>query len=256
LPTDSWIPSTRKILPENADQVAFGFASTLKNGIELSVEAYYKTMNNLVLYREGSGFLTPDSLIDNKVTQGKGTAYGFEFLAQKKEGRLTGWVSYTLAWNNRQFDDINLGKTFPYKYDRRHELAIVGSYQLTKRKRLSASWIFSTGNAITVPERVYAYYSPAVGYPTRVVQYGERNGFRTALIHRLDVSIEFVKKKKRFVRTWNVGLYNAYNRANPFAYTIGRGDGGFIDNKFIAVNTLEKQSLIPVLPFVSYGIKF
>jgi hypothetical protein len=70
------------------------------------------------------------------------------------------------------------------------------------------------------------------------------------------VSIEFVKKKKRFVRTWNVGLYNAYNRANPFAYTIGRGDGGFIDNKFIAVNTLEKQSLIPVLPFVSYGIKF
>jgi outer membrane cobalamin receptor len=257
LPTDSWIPTTRNILPEQAQQAALGYASTLKNGIELSVEAYYKTMNNLVLYREGSGFLVPDSSIDNKVTQGKGVAYGFELLAQKKEGRLTGWVSYTLAWNNRQFEDINLGNAFPYKYDRRHELSIVGSYGLNKKARLSASWIFSTGNAITIPIRVYNVFVGTNGYTSQIYQYGSRNGFRTIPTHRLDISIEFVKQKRPYERKWNFGLYNTYNRANPFSYIVDRGEGGgFVDQKAIQVVAVKKQSIIPILPFVSYGFKF
>jgi hypothetical protein len=257
LPTDSWIPTTRNILPEQAEQTALGLAGTLKNGIELSAEAYYKTMKNLVLYREGGSFLIPDSLIDNKVTQGKGTAYGFEFLAQKKEGRLTGWVSYTLAWNDRQFDDINLGKVFPFKYDRRHEVAVVAAYQWTKRKRLSASWIFSTGNAVTIPIRVYSGFSSLGNYTFTKYQYGERNGFRAVATHRLDVSIDFIKKKKRYERRWSFGLYNAYNRANPFAYSIGNGTGfEDINRKQTSMFVVAKRSLIPVLPFFSYGFKF
>ncbi len=256
LPTDSWIPTTRNILPENAEQVAVGFASTLKNGIELSVEAYYKTMENLVLYREGSSFLIPDSLIDNKVTQGKGTAYGFELLAQKKEGRLTGWISYTLAWNDRQFDDINLGKVFPFKYDRRHELAVVAAYQWTKRKRLSASWTYSTGNAVTIPTRVYGGFSSLGDGVFRRYQYGERNGFRAAPIHRLDVSIDFIKKKRRYERRWSFGLYNAYNRANPFTYTLDQSSFEDAKQQKTSIFTVRKQSLIPILPFFSYGFKF
>jgi outer membrane cobalamin receptor len=256
LPTDSWIPTTRNILPENAEQVALGFASTLKNGVELSIEAYYKNMENLVLYREGSSFLIPDSLIDNKVTQGKGTAYGFELLAQKKEGRFTGWVSYTLAWNDRQFDDINLGKVFPFKYDRRHELAIVAAYQWTKRKRLSASWTYSTGNAVTIPIRVYGGFATTGDGVFRRYQYGERNGFRAAPIHRLDVSIDFIKKKQRYERRWSFGLYNAYNRANPFTYTLQEDGSSDDKNQKTSVFTVRKQSLIPILPFFSYGFKF
>ena len=256
LPTDSWVPAVPGIGPEQAHQIALGFAKTLPSDIELSVEGYYKTMSNLIAYKEGSSFLTQDPDWEKKVTQGNGTAYGIEVLLQKNYGRNKGWISYTLAWNNRQFPEINNGEVFPFKFDRRHEFAIVFSRQLNKKVTFSANWTLATGNAITVPQQIYSYAFPSFEFyvPVKQFIYSERNSYRTKLLHRLDVSFEFYKKRKKYERRWNIGLYNAYSYANPFYYFIRSETniGAVSDAKF----ELTQATLFPVLPSVSYSIKF
>jgi TonB-dependent Receptor Plug Domain/CarboxypepD_reg-like domain len=250
LPTDSWVPAVPGRGPQQARQVALGIAKTRSNGIGISVEAYYKTMRNMLAYREGSGFLTQDPQWERKVTQGTGRAYGIEWLVQKKSGRLSGWASYTLAWNSRLFQEINNGKRYPYKFDRRHEFALVGTYQLSKKIALSGNWSFATGNAITIPVQVYSFFIPVEDdffAPSRQYLYSDRNDFRTKTIHRLDGGIEFYKRKRRFERKWMLGVYNMYNRANPFYF--------FVRNTFNTVQVVQ-ANLIPVLPYVAYSIKF
>ena len=140
---------------------------------------------------------------------------------QKKTGRLTGWLGYTLSWTNRQFDEINSGKRYPFKYDRRHDVELVMSYELYEDVNVSATWVYGTGNSITLP--IYHYDSPVIydaqngGFYTREIEsIGDKNSFRMAPYHRLDISLEFYKKKKNYERTWVLGVYNAYNRPNPY----------------------------------------
>ena len=259
IPSDSWVPSTRIIRPQRAQQVALGFVKTTDTQLELSVETYYKKMSDLVAYREGSDFLSQGQDFESRIVQGRGAAYGAEFFLQKKQGRTTGWIGYTLAWSNRQFDDINDGKQFPYKYDRRHEISIVLSHQLTKRIAFSANWVFATGNAITLPEQVTVVLTPVYGTiaAQRVIEYGVRNSYRAAPTHRLDFGFDFVRKRRRFERKWSVGAYNAYNRANPFYFEI-RVQDRYVSS--VAKTQTDYQvnqiSLIPLLPYVSYSFKF
>ena len=258
IPTDSWVPTISTVEPERAQQWALGIAKTLSNDIELSVESYYKRMTGLVAYKEGSGFLTNDSIWENKITQGKGTAYGMEVLLQKKEGRTTGWIGYTLSWNNRQFDQINNGEEFPYKYDRRHELSIVVSHQFTKNFSLSANWNFATGNAITLPDQVYRDIQvDAYGnsYFNNIIIFSKRNAYRTRAVHRLDLSFEFAKQHKHYMRKWSFGLYNAYNRGNPYYFDV-HTNNDVSTGKLITTFQLQQNNLIPLLPFFSYNIKF
>lgn len=258
IPTDSWVPTIPTVEPERAQQWALGIAKTLSSDIELSVESYYKRMTGLVAYKEGSGFLTNDSIWENKITQGKGTGYGMEVLLQKKDGRTTGWIGYTLSWNNRQFDQINNGEEFAYKYDRRHELSIVVSHQFTKNFAFSANWNFATGNAITLPEQVYRdIQSDAYGNLVlkNIILYSKRNAYRTRDIHRLDISFEFFKQRKHYARKWSFGLYNAYNRGNPYYFDV-QTDNDVSTGKLITTFNLRQNNLIPILPFFSYNIKF
>ncbi|MBE9468028.1 MAG: TonB-dependent receptor [Bacteroidetes bacterium] len=257
LPTDLWVPATKKIKPENSQQLAVGIAHTLpfEKQIELTIESYYKTMTNLIEFSEGASCFSGGSNWQEKIeTDGKGTAYGIEFLLQKKEGKTTGWISYTLSKNERVFKTLNNGMPFPYRYDRRHNISIVINHKFNKNITLSATWIYETGNAITLA--VYQYclinygYNYALGDDefNNVHVYNGRNSSRMPAYHRFDVGINFKKQKKKGIRTWNLSIYNVYNHKNPYFLYYK------YDNKK-GIN-LYGLSLFPIIPSVSYSFKF
>ena len=269
LPTDLWVPSTDRIKPQDSWQVALGVAKTIKEDYELSIEGYYKEMNNVISYREGSSFLGFDTDWQDKVTQGRGNSYGAEVFLQKKEGKTTGWIGYTLSWTNRQFANdnpdlaINGGKWFPFKYDRRHDLSVVVTHQFSKKFSLSGVWVYGTGNAISLPETVFNAPNDVLnrfnsgGYNPKYEVVGEKNAFRMPAYHRLDVNFAFTKKKKRWTRTWNFGAYNAYSRANPYSVFLGEKTIKDAQGRFVAnVPTFRQFSFLPIVPYITYGFKF
>ena len=247
LPTDLWVPSTEKIKPQESWQTAIGIATTFKKNIEFSVEGYYKKMDNVISYKEGASFLEINKDWEEKIVQGEGTAYGMEVLLQKKQGQTTGWIGYTLAWNNRQFNAINSGKEFPYKFDRRHDFEAVVMHEISKKIHLSATWVYGTGNAISLPEVSYTSYS-ASGY-NNITILGDKNSYRMPAYHRLDLGAEFIKKTSWGERAWIFGVYNAYMQSNPFFVYLGED---YEDNK----KSYKQVSLIPLIPSVSYRFKF
>lgn len=280
LPTDLWVPTTDKVAPQQSQQVAAGFAKDFdKKGLTLTIEGYYKKMNNLINYKEGASFLLVNDVTDSgrvrwedNVTAGQGWSYGAEFLLQKKVGKFSGWAGYTLSWTKWQFDELNFGKKFYPRYDRRHDISLVGIYDINPRITVSAVWVYGTGNALTVPLSRYNGYSnfntrlgqnnnnvPNSSTPVtplfagRAVQeYGEKNTFRAEPYHRLDLGVQFHKKKRHHERTWEVSIYNAYNRKNPFFYQLNTKT----DANNQAINILQRYSIFPIIPSVSYNFKF
>ena len=282
LPTDLWVPTTDKIKPEQSQQWAAGFAKDLeKQGLTLTVEGYYKTMKNIVAYKEGSSFINVNLNPDNpnaptkinwedNVTAGKGYSYGLEFMLQKKVGRFSGWVGYTWSRTRWQFEELNFGKEFYPRYDRRHDISLVGIYDLNKRVTCSAVWVYGTGNALTMPtSQIYlpvrnlqGQFNPS---PTavdaiqlfnirRVQEYGEKNAFRAEPYHRLDLSVQLHRQKKNHERTWEFSAYNAYNRRNPFFYQIRNVTSK--TDPTIRRTVLQRVSLFPVVPSITYAFKF
>jgi len=269
LPTDLWVPATANLRPMQSQQWALGWAQELPKGVNLTIEGYYKKMNDISFYKEGASFLligdpTNAEGIDweKNITQGKGWSYGGEILLQKEKGKWNGWIGYTLSWTYVQFDSVNFGKKFFPRYDRRHDISIVNIYKFNDRIKLSCTWVYGTGNAITLPLAQYnaAPHSPATndGYSEQSFfgfnsnfrnDYGEKNGFRMAAYHRMDVGIQFTKVKKKYTRTFELSFYNAYNRWNPFFYYIERGSTA-------SENKLMQITLFPILPSVSWSWKF
>lgn len=279
LPTDLWVPSTTKIAPQQSSQVAAGFAKDFeKQGLALTVEGYYKNMNNIISYKEGASFLLIEGLEssdrvnwDENVTSGKAWSYGTELLLQKKTGRLSGWVGYTLSWTYWQFPDLNQGIKFFPRYDRRHDISVVGIYEISPRITLSGTWVYGTGNALTLPQSRFTAYTtnliPSVGnqnalltrpFTSRNVNdYGPKNSFRAEPYHRLDISVQFHKKMRRHERTWEVSLYNAYNRRNPFFYNFAtRSTTDTQGNVTGSERVLRRVSIFPIIPSFSYNFKF
>lgn len=263
LPTDLWVPSTARIKPQTSWQAAVGTAKTIKEEYEFSVEAYYKNMSNVISYREGANFLGVQNNWEDKIVQGKGKAYGLEFFIQKKEGKTTGWIGYTLSWNFRQFDAINSGIEYPFKYDRRHDISIVASHQFNDHFSLTGSWVFGTGNAITLATNEFPLIlrqDATIDRDRRtlvdVATVGEKNAYRMPAYHRLDVNFEFTKKKKRFVRKWSVGAYNAYSRANPFYIIRDEIQVTKPDGTTATKPVFRQVSIFPIIPSVTYGFKF
>ncbi|NDK56680.1 TonB-dependent receptor [Pontibacter fetidus] len=269
LPTDLWVPTTDRIVPQRSQQVAVGVAKDFtQKDLALTIEGYYKKSDNIIGYKEGASFLMMDdpetadevSWEDN-ITAGQGWSYGLEFLLQKKAGRFSGWAGYTLSWTQQQFDSVNFGKKFYARYDRRHDISLVGIYELRENITLSGTWVYGTGNAVTMPTGSYndspnkpskyeiEWYSY---YNNKAVDYGERNSSRMAAYHRMDLGIQFHKKKKWGERTWEVSFYNAYNRKNPFFYYIDveSTEGQQTEAK------LKQVTLFPIIPSFSYGSKF
>ncbi|NMC98844.1 MAG: TonB-dependent receptor, partial [Bacteroidales bacterium] len=251
LPTDAWIPCTDQIKPQFAVQYAAGFFKNFKNDTyETSVELYYKTMKNLIDYKEG---LTSDDNMgnnpDNNFTFGSGKSYGAEFFVKRRFGKLNGWVGYTLSKTTRLFPEINNGKEYPAKYDRRHDLSVVLTYDLNDKWNFGAVFVYATGDATTLPISRYFIEGRIVS------EYGERNSFRLAPYHRADISVnyKFPNKGKKWNSSINFSIYNVYNRMNPyFIYFDTKTD---LENYSITT-TAKQVSLFSILPSITYNFNF
>ena len=269
MPTDLWVPVTSKIKPRQAHQYSLGSYYTGLPGWEFSVEGYYKQMRNVLEYKEGVSFLGSSSGWENKVEMGKGRSMGIEFMAQKTTGKTTGWIAYTLAKSDRKFaiGGINNGERFPYKYDRRHNLSLVVNHKFSNRIDIGASWIFSTGGTATIAEEVTAIIRPGEDAIQQKDYIEKRNNYRLPASHRLNIGVNFNKKTKHGVRTWNISLYNAYNAMNPtmiysnnsggYASYIKNQEDGKVYLQYIpAKRKITKLTLLPCVPSVTYTYKF
>jgi len=252
-PSDIWVPAIENVPSQKSKQWA-GSVSTLlfQGAYELSLEGYYKTMGNLITYKSGYSNLESTEAWENTVeTGGEGKAYGMEIFLQKKKGKTTGWIGYSLSWADRRFDNINFGEWYSYKYDRRHDFSLVISHKFNNKWDVGATWVYGTGNAITFPQGVYTglpQVSPWNGQAVEFVEsYGDRNSTRLPAYHRLDFGINKHKKRKKWDSTLSLGAYNVYNRKNPFfAYL------AYEDNQRVA----KQVSLFPIIPSISYRIQF
>ncbi len=255
LPTDFWVPATKKIPPQFGHQVALGYALDLQKGYNISVEGYYKTMKNLIEYSEGANFLSVGKNWEDLVEVGKGNSYGVELFLEKKVGKLSGWIGYTLSWTNRQFEEINFGEPYSYRYDRRHDVSVALTYQIRDDLDIGIVWVYGTGNAITLPIQQFSpdQVSGNGWFVNGLEYYEHKNDYRMPAYHRLDIGINKHKKKKWGEVVWSFGLYNAYSRQNPFYV-----DYGYLFNDFSPnpQKVLKQVSLFPVIPSVSYAFKF
>jgi hypothetical protein len=244
-PTDKWVANTNVIKPEIADQWSIGYYKNLAdNRYELSVETYYKSMQNQIDYRDNADIFT-NRPIESQLLFGKGRAYGIEWMLKKRVGRLTGWIAYTLSKTEKQINGINNNHWYNARQDRTHDISIVGVYEFKPKWTFSADWVFYTGDAVTFPDGKYTIDGHVYFY------YTNRNGYREPSYHRLDLSATHqLKKTRRFSSELVFSLYNAYGRLNPF--TIDFRQGKDDPNITEAVKT----SLFSFVPSISYNFKF
>ena len=250
LPTDLWVPSTYKVKPQISWLYAAGLFKNFKDNMyETSVEFYYKDMKNQIEYEEG---YTPNSLDDteNSFTFGKGWSYGTELFVNKTKGRLTGWIGYSLSWTWRKFPALNFGEKYPAKYDRRNDLSVVALYDLNKRWKLSATFVYGSGNAATLPQRFYFIN----GLLTQ--EYSRINEYRLPSYHRLDfAAINSPKRNERHKNKieWVFSIYNVYSRQNP--YFIYFDQVGSLADGNLQIQA-KQVSLFPIIPAVTFNFKF
>jgi len=267
LPWDQWMPTTELVKPQKSWQTAIGLAKTFNDKYEVSIEGYYKEMQNVTAFKEGTGQFDLKPW-EELVTQGQGKSYGGELFLQKKTGRFTGWLGYTLSWTSRQFDDKNGGKWYPYKYDRRHDISVVGSYKILKNLDISATWVYGTGNAYSLANSTfYSYYYPDMPYTKDLKLNGpyyfsesqsfrNRNEFRMPAYHRFDIGLDFHINRKKYKSTWSLGAYNAYNRSNPFFLNVETDYQYNEDGTYERKTVLKQYSIFPIIPSIAYRIEF
>ena len=261
LPTDLWVPATDSIPPQYGNQVAIGYVRGLPKGFRISTEGYYKTMENIIEYKEGASFLGTNTNWEQLVEIGKGWSYGAEVLFEKRTGKTTGWIGYTLSWTNRKFENLNHGNTYPYRYDRRHDISVAVTHKFNDKVDIGVVWVYGTGNAVSLALQRYnaidldynniSYYDDYYEEPASntINYYKDKNDYRMPSYHRLDVGVNIHKEKKWGEATWSFGLYNAYNRKNPFYLQFGHIRNS---DKYV----LKQISLFPIIPSVSYNFKF
>jgi outer membrane receptor for ferrienterochelin and colicin len=258
LPTDLWVPATETVKPQQSHQVALGMAKTIFRNVDLSVESYYKVFDNVIEYKDGASFLSVSQNWEEKIEVGQGESYGLEFFLHRKTGRLNGWVGYTLSWSNRQFENLNNGEWFPYRYDRRHDIKLIMNYAITKKLATGLTWVYGTGNAVSIPEVSFASatneghtldgYIGLInmpGFPVQSVL--TRNGFRMRDYHRLDLNASYTLQSGKVSHMIMASIYNVYGRRNPYYLEFG-----FAGNQ----KALKQVSLFPVMPSISYTLKF
>lgn len=267
LPTDLWFPSSELVRPQIGIQYSAGYFRNFKqNKYEASIEVYYKDLQNLVEYKENS---QPDDNIndniDNQLTFGKGYSYGAEFFLKKSLGDFNGWIGYTWSKTMRTFEEINEGREFPAKYDRRNDLSVIMQYDITDRWNVGFAFVYATGSAITLPEK--RYYDPIEN--RLITVWSDRNAYRLPAYHRADISVTFKgkefktiknvetgkaeQKKKKVLSTWNLSVFNLYNRKNP--YFLFFDYSGDVNNGNLDVGA-NQVSLFPILPSITWNFKF
>jgi hypothetical protein len=245
-PLDVWFTSGQNIKPQRADQIALGYFRNLKNNaIELSAEVYYKEMTNAIDFKNHAELFLNQHL-EGELRFGEARSYGLELLVRKQTGRLTGMIGYTLARTEKSIPDITEG-WYPTKYDKTHDVSVVVAYTLSDKWSFGASFVYSTGAAVTLPTGRFTYMGMLVPV------YSDRNGARMPAYHRLDLSATLSpkqKKERKWQGEWVFSVYNAYNRHN--AYSINFQQEADDPNVSYAVKTY----LLPVVPSVTYNFNF
>nr|WP_314490304.1 TonB-dependent receptor [uncultured Chryseobacterium sp.] len=246
-PTDQWIGSSYTVKPEIADQVSAGYSRNFNNNnYEINAEVYYKSMQNQIDFKNGAEIVFDGAAdVESELLFGKGRAYGFEVIAKKKSGKLTGWISYTLSKTERKINGINDNNWYNARVDKTHDLSVVATYELNPKWSFSGLFLYSTGNAVTFPTGKYELQGQTI------FQYSKRNADRMPAYHRMDLSATYEPgKNKRFQSSWSFGVYNVYGREN--AYTIT-----FEDNPDKPGTTRAMQtSLFRFVPNITYNFKF
>lgn len=273
MPTDLWVPVTSKLTPPVSHQYAVGTSINLPWSLDLTIEGFYKTMDNLIAYKDGASFSgTANTNWDEMVELGRGWAYGAEFLLEKTVGKTTGWLGYTWAKSDRQYENINHGNIFPAHYDRRHDFSLVLTHAFSDRFDMGFTWVFNTGNAVTLGAYQYPRFKDDGAsdsyWSVNVKDYGGRNSYRMPSYHRLDLGFNFHKQLERGSRTWNISFYNAYNRQNPFMLMweedydnpinvpVYDESGNLMYTNTEYAKVLKQLSIFPIIPSVSYTYKF
>jgi outer membrane receptor protein involved in Fe transport len=260
LPTDIWYPSTEKIKPEISDQVSLGLTWNIGDNYLFTNEVYYKWMRQLVDFKPGANLFVNDKL-ENEFVFGKGTSYGNEISIEKTSGKLRGRIGYTLAWSTRKFDDINNGKAFFPRFDKRHELSVVASYPISKRLIFSGSWTFYTGNAVSLPTG-RTISTGIVGtldtnsFFTISPVYPERGNYRMPDYHRLDLALIWKLKSKRGTSDLTFSAYNAYSRLNPYFISFQTSSNVSEASRLSSNFTPRAVTLFPIIPSITYNFKF
>ncbi|WP_439479245.1 TonB-dependent receptor [Chryseobacterium aquaticum] len=246
-PTDQWIGSSYTVKPEISDQISAGFSRNFNNNnYEINAEIYYKSMQNQIDYKNGAEItFDAGADVEAELLFGKGRAYGLEFIAKKKSGKLTGWISYTLSKTERKIIGINDNEWYNARQDKTHDLSVVATYELNPKWSFSGLFVYSTGNAVTFPTGKYELQGQTI------FQYSKRNADRMPAYHRMDLSATYEPgKNKRFQSSWSFGIYNLYGRENAYAIT-------FEDNPDKPGTTRAIQtSLFRFVPNITYNFKF
>ncbi len=251
--TDLWVPSTKNIKPELSHLFTLDYSYLLRNKMKITLGGYYKKQYRLLEFQEGASFVANGSKWEDFITIGQGASFGGEILLSKPTGKLTGWLSYTLSWANRKFEELNGGLVYPYDFDRRHFINAVLNYKFGKRVDIGAVWSFGTGNPTTLS--LERYRPLGVPFPIftppsyEIFDYSEKNNYRMPNYHRLDLSMNMHKATRLGTRTWRIGLINVYNRKNPFSIYPASNSAREVQ--------IRKLSLLPIpLPYATYSFKF
>lgn len=252
LPTDLWYPVTSAVRPQRSDQITLAWHSLLsKLKVNTELELYYKRMSNLIEYREGTNLILNDNFEDELV-QGNGDSWGVEALIQRQEGKLTGWIGYSLSYATRQFDDLNQGNRFWARYDRRHNVSVVANLQLSNRWDISAVWVYSSGARFTAQIGQYVVPNASLSGVDILPVYTDRNAVQMSPTHRLDINFVLkprTKTTKRLKSEWHFGAYNVYNSNTPYRIDIVPASSG-IGYQY------QQPGLFGFIPSIAYNFRF
>ncbi|NJN33515.1 MAG: hypothetical protein HC817_03935 [Saprospiraceae bacterium] len=252
MPTDVWYPSENAVRPQRMNQVAGGVSWNLGDKYLITNELFYKWGFNQVDFRDGARIFTNQNLAQEFVF-GRAWSYGNEFYIEKKSGALRGWLGYTLMWSWRQFDSINVGQKFPSRFDRRHDFTSVLVWDINKRWTISGVFVYSTGNAVTLPIGRTFIQGTDLDRPFVAPIYTERNSFRFPDYQRLDFNIIYKWRRKNRENDLTLSFYNATNRRNPyFLYYEQINNREGLPERFQA----KQVSLFPIIPALTWNFKF
>jgi hypothetical protein len=247
LPTDVWLPVNIIIKPQYSNQYSIGYYKSFSESkYEFYTEFYFRRMGNIIDYKDNADlFLNPH--LETQILKGKGQSYGAEFYLEKKIGKLTGWISYTLSRTTKQINGVNNGEPYPATYDKRHDLSVVILYKLSPAWDFGSIFKFTSGGYITIPEGSFQYYGAAFNY------YTTRNGYKLPPYHRLDISFTYKNPKKQtkpWKPEWNFGIYNVYDHKNIFSLFIRMAESD------MDTSQAYKMYLYGITPYVSYNFRF
>ena len=244
-PTDVWMPGSNNLKPLAVDHFSTGlFMNFFNNSIETSAEIYYKNIKNTVDYEDGAEIIF-NEYIESQIISGYGRSYGLELFIKKRQGRFTGWISYTISRTENRIKEINNYSWYPVRHDKTHDLSIIATYKIRPRVTLSGIWTYATGNAVTFPVGKYSINNHPVPY------YTARNGYHMPSHHRLDLSLTIDGKNgKKIDSSWEFSVYNLYNRHNAYLITFRESEES--PGRTEAV----RLSLFGIVPSISYNFKF